>query len=126
MKILKLSATLALLGSLTLGMAETAVDARIAAINSATGTERVQLVNEFKELLSTLSTEDRAEAIDQLKTTVQADGEQLKTRTRTRATIRERVNQADQTDEMLRTQQMQQNRSMQQMKVNTNIQNSKK
>ena len=81
MKLLKLSVTLALLGALTLGMAEDTIDEQIAAIQSASDEDRVELMNEFKENLSTLSEEERTEAITQLRSNVDGDGEQIQTHT---------------------------------------------
>lgn len=108
MKTLNLAATLMLLGTLTLGISAT-VDEQITTITSATPEERVELVNEFKETLATLSDEDRAAAIALLRESVSQDGEQLQTRTRTQT--RSRINQADQADDMLRSEQMQQTRA---------------
>ena len=107
MNILKLSATLMLLGTLTLGMAAT-IDEQIAAIGDATPEDRVVLVNEFKETLAALSAEERAEAIAQLRASMSEDGEQLQTQTRTRTRERSRVNQMEQTEDMQRAQQMNQ------------------
>jgi len=107
MKALRLIATLMLFGSLTLGMAEVSVDDQISAIIAASPDERVELVNEFKTTLSTLSAEERAEAIDLFRSTIGADGEQLQTRTRTRERVR--INQMDETQERQEHQRMNQN-----------------
>jgi len=106
MKTLNLAATLMLLGTLTLGFSAT-IDEQIAAITSASADERVELVNEFKETLSTLSDEDRVAAITLLRESVDQDGNQLQMRTQTRS----RINQAEQAGDMLRTEQMQQTRA---------------
>ncbi len=114
MKTLRLSAVLLLLGTLTLGMAETTVDAQITAIqNAATDEERVELVNEFKTTLSTLSDEERTAAIDELKTTMQADGTALQTQTQmqTRTQQRSRINQTDEAQTLDATQAMGQGQS---------------
>ena len=95
-----------LLGTLTLGFSAT-IDEQIAAITSASADERVELVNEFKETLSTLSDEDRVAAITLLRESVDQDGNQLQMRTQTRS----RINQAEQAGDMLRTEQMQQTRA---------------
>lgn len=110
MKVLKLSATLALLGVLTLGMAETTVDEQIAAIQSASDEERVELMNEFKENLSTLSEEDRAEAISQLRSNVDGDGEHIRTHTRTRTRDSDSYMQHSEDGQQLQQQLQQQNR----------------
>lgn len=95
MKTLKLSATLLLLGTLTLGVAAT-IDEQIAAIQTATTQEeRVALVNEFKATLSTLSAEDRAIAIDQLRSTMKADGVQAQTQTRERSRLGQMVEEGN-------------------------------
>ncbi len=103
MKTLKLSATLMLLGSLTLCMAEANVDAQISAIKSATAQERVKLMNEFKTTLSTLSEEEREAAIQKLRASTGADGEQTKDRERAR------VNQMNEIQERQENQRMNQN-----------------
>ncbi len=100
MKTLKLSATLMLLGSLTLCMAEANVDAQISAIKSAT-------MNEFKATLSTLSEEEREAAIQKLRAGTLADGEQTKDRERVRDRVR--VNQMDEIQERQENQKMNQN-----------------
>lgn len=107
MKTLRLSATLMLLGGLTLGMAEVSVDAQIAAINGASTQERVRLMNEFKTTLSTLSQEEREAAIEKLRSGIATDGEQSKVRERTRERVR--VNQMDETKEGQENQRMNQN-----------------
>ncbi|QOY54424.1 hypothetical protein HUE87_11180 [Candidatus Sulfurimonas marisnigri] len=102
MKTLTLGATLMLLGTFTLGMSAT-IDEQISAIETATTTqERVRLVNEFKTTLSTMSAQERAVAIDQLRSTMQTDGEQVQTRTQTRE--RSRLNQMDETQLMQQNQ----------------------
>lgn len=109
MRTLKLTATLMLLGTLTLGAAT--IDEQITAIGAAaTPEERVILVNEFKETISALSADERAAAIAELRSSMSEDGVQLQTQTQTRERTRERsrVNQMEQTDEMQRGQQMQQ------------------
>jgi Skp family chaperone for outer membrane proteins len=123
MRTLKLTATLMLLGTLTLGMAVT-IDEQIAAIGAAsTQEERVTLVNEFKETLSTLTAEERANAISELRANMSKSDDKLQTQTQTRERTREksRVNQMEQTQEMQRGQQMQQNQAgsqaMQQNKI---------
>lgn len=107
MKTMRLSATLMLLGGLTLGMAEVSVDAQIAAIKGASVQERVRLMNEFKTTLSTLSQEEREAAIEKLRTSVGTDGEQPKVRERVRERVR--VNQMDETRERQENQRMNQN-----------------
>jgi len=102
MKTLKLSATLMLLGTLTLSAAtqtdtdtttqnkeqkqeqkqtnsqshmgaSASVDAQITAIeNAKTPEQRVALVNEFKTTISALSTQERATAISQYRSSMQA------------------------------------------------------
>jgi len=101
MKTFKIVTTTMLLGALTLGFADEVVDAQISEINTATTQEKVQLMNQFKLKLSTLSAEERAEAITKLQT---------QTQTRERV----RVNQAEQTENMKRTEQMEQKQMMNQ------------
>ncbi|MBU0719868.1 hypothetical protein KJ877_00855 [bacterium] len=115
MRTLNLSATLMLLGTLTLGLADTSVDAQIAEIQNASAEDRVALVNAFKTTMSTLSAEDRAVAIAQFRESMQADGAELKTQTQTQtqtqARERLRVNQMEQTEDMLRGQMMNQHQT---------------
>jgi len=114
MKTLHLSATLMLLGTLTLGTAAT-IDEQIATIQTATPEERVTLVNEFKTTLSTLSIEERAAAVDKLRSSMQERGlqnqsqTQTKTRTQTQNRERDHSNQGQVDGEMLRNQKMNQN-----------------
>jgi len=114
MKALQLTAALMLLGSLTLGMADVTVDEQITAIqNATTDEERVELVNEFKETLSTLSDEERTAAIDELRTTMQADGEALQTQTQAQMQTqqRSRINQTDEAQLLEGTQLMSEGQS---------------
>lgn len=109
MKTLKLSAALLLLGTLTLGVAAT-TDEQIAAIQTAeTPEQRVALVNEFKATLSELSAQERETAIDQLRSTMQADGGQVQTQTRTQE--RSRINQMTEEGNMQRSQNMNQHQA---------------
>ena len=113
----RLIATLTLLGTLTLGMAEVTVDDQIAAIVGATPEERVALVNDFKETLATMNDDERAAAIAQMRSSVSSTGEQTQTQTRQRS----RIGQMEQTDEMQRTQQMSQKRTGSQAMQQGNI-----
>ncbi len=121
MKTLRLSAILLLLGTLTLGMAEVSVDDQISAIVNAAPEERVALVNDFKETLSTMSEEDRAIAIAQMRENMAGTGEQTQTRTQTRQ--RSQLHQMQQSEGMQQAQQMNQKQSgsqaMQQGKLGT-------
>jgi phosphoribosylanthranilate isomerase len=103
METFKITAALMLLGALTLGLAEDAIDTQIGEINAAPTQERVKLMNQFKEKLSTLSAEERAEAITKLQT-----------RTQTQTREKFRVNQAEQMENMKRSEQMHQNQIMDQ------------
>ena len=77
MKFAKITLSVALLGALTLGMAdETAstntnasgsVDAQIAAIQTAPAQKRVQMMNEFKQKLATMNQADRMAAIQEMQ-----------------------------------------------------------
>ncbi len=116
MKAITLSATLMLLGSLTLGMADVTVDEQITAIKNAPAQERVQLMNQFKERLATMNASEREAAIKQLRTQIQTrqqsgdnEGDQLQMRTQTQE--RSRVNQMQQTEQMQRMEEMQQRQS---------------
>ena len=126
MKAMTLSAaTLMLLGTLTLGMAEDmttemTVDQQITAIKNAPAQERVRLMNQFKRRLATMNEAEREAAITQLRTQTQtqtrtesddAEGEKMQTRTMTRE--RSRLNEMQQNQQM---NQMQQQMNQQQMK----------
>ncbi|MDD2790232.1 MAG: hypothetical protein PHU40_06130 [Sulfurimonas sp.] len=117
MKTFQVTMVTLLLGTLSFAMASDSMDAEIAQINEAPTQERVKLMNEFKLKLSTLSSEEREEAITKLQT-----------RTQTKAQIRERVrvNQAEQTESMKRAEQMNQyqgaNQMMQQNNAGSNTQ----
>ena len=121
MKAMTLSAaTLMLLGTLPLGMAEDVttemtVDQQITAIKNAPAQERVRLMNQFKLRLATMNEAEREAAITQLRTQTQtrtetgdAEGEKMQTRTMTQE--RSRLN------EMQQMQQMQQQMNKQQMR----------
>lgn len=124
MKTVTLSAAaMLLLGTLTLGMAEDVttditVDEQITEIQNAPVQERVKLMNQFKLRLATMNEADREEAITQLRTQTQTqahtyegedEGEKLQTRTQERL----RVNQLEQTEQMQRSQEMNQLRGSQ-------------
>ena len=127
MKAMTLSAaTLMLLGTLTLGMAEDVtteltVDQQITAIKNAPAEERVRLMNQFKVRLSTMNEEQREAAITQLRTQTQTqtrtesgngEGDQIQTRTMTQE--RSRLNEMQQTQQMNQMQQMNQQQMQQQ------------
>ncbi len=76
MNTLKLSIHLVLLGSLTVTSALN-IDEQIAAIEAATPEEKVVLVNRFKEVVSTLSSQERASAIYQFRSTMRANNNQI-------------------------------------------------
>jgi len=72
MKLAKITLSVALFGALTLGMAnDLNIDAQIEQIKNASAEERVELMNEFKQQLSTMNQEDRTEAIEHLQETMQ-------------------------------------------------------
>lgn len=96
--------TLALLGGLTLSFAEDAltVDEQITEIQNAPQQERVQLMNQFKLRVANMNQEQREEAIQQL---------QQRMRTQTRQGIdAEKEMQMQQSQEMLKMQNMNQHR----------------
>ena len=95
MKTLKLNAALILLGTLTFSGADT-VDEQIVEIQNAPPQKRVQLMNELKKHLSALGEEDRAQAITKLRNKMGAKSENSE------------QNQIQQTDNMTRMQNMQQ------------------
>ena len=81
-------AAIALLGTLTLGTAMD-IDAQLEAISTATDAERIELVNELKTELQTMTPEERQEVIGAVRAEIgvqdgTGDGEQIRTRTRER------------------------------------------
>lgn len=107
MKTLKLSVALMLLGSLSFLLAEVNMDAQIEALKTATPQERVRLMNEFKTTLSTLSQEEREAAIEQFRSSMDAENKQIQSKERIRERVR--VNQMDEVREIQEDQRMNQN-----------------
>jgi len=129
MKFAKITLSVALLGALTLGMAEdtatvetttsVSVDTQIAEIQAAPAQERVRLMNQFKQRLAAMNEEQRAEAIAQLQEKIQTRT-QTQTRAGDAATKPEDATQAmtqtrTRTQEMIQDKQMQANEQMTQM-----------
>ena len=106
MKTYRIVASLILLGGLAFG--EVTIVEQIAAIQVATDEDRVELVNEFKVTLSTLSDEERSSAIDQLRSTMQVDAQQSMTQTKTQTRERSRVNQMSESQDIQAAQQLSQ------------------
>ena len=103
----RVTTTLVLLGTLTLGLAADAtIDAQIEKIQNAPAQERVQLMNQFKKQLATMNQEQREEAIAKMQTEMQAAGEMTQAQVQERKQVREA--QADATGEMNRHQNMHQ------------------
>lgn len=140
MKFTKITLSLALLGALTLGMAEdtvtadttTTVDTQIEAIQTAPAQERVRLMNEFKQRLMQMNEEDRMAAIQEMQTKMQTraktgqefgqttatmakdmaagEGKEFGERTRTRAQEHAQEMQMQTNEKAVRTQTMTQQR----------------
>jgi len=101
----KITTTLVLLGTLTLGLAADAtIDAQIEKIQNAPAQERVQLMNEFKKQLMAMNQEQRDEAISKMQTKMQTrakDGseessaEMVQTRTEKQAEVRAQTKAKD-------------------------------
>lgn len=84
-------AAIALLGTLTLGSAMD-IDAQLEAISTATDAERIELVNELKTELQTMTPEERQEVIGAVRAEIgvqdgtgSGEGEQIKTQMRQRS-----------------------------------------
>ena len=79
MKLTKITLSVALLGALTLSMADetttsntnNSIDTQITKIQNAPAKQRVELMNEFKQQLSTMNKEDRMAAISQMQEKMQ-------------------------------------------------------
>jgi len=105
----KVTTTLVLLGTLTLGLAADAtIDAQIEKIQNAPAQERVQLMNQFKKQLATMNQEQREEAIIKMQAEMQAAGEMTQAQVQERKRERVREVQTDATGEMNRHQHMHQ------------------
>ena len=101
----KITTTLVLLGTLTLGLAvDATIDAQIQAIQSAPAAEKVKLMNEFKQQLMTMNQDQRQEAVAALQTEMQAAGEMTQSRVQERTQAR--VDQTEATGEMVKSQVM--------------------
>lgn len=107
MKTIRASVALMLLGSLSATLADVDVDAQIEALKSAPPQERVRLMNEFKKTLSTLSQEERAAAIEEFRSGMEAQNQQIQARERVRERVR--LNQMDETMQRVEMQKMNQN-----------------
>ncbi len=105
----KVTAILALVGTLTLGLAAGAtIDAKIERIQNAPAQERVKLMNEFKQELMTMNQEQRQEAVSKMQAEMQAAGKMTKTQTQERKREHVATAQAEATGEMNRHQNMNQ------------------
>jgi len=120
MKLTNIALSLALIGTMSLGMADdatttttTSVDAQIAAIQAAPAQERVQLMNQFKQRLMNMNETQRSEAIAQLQTAMQTAQDGATTATATAAQTRTQARTRTQTQ--AQEQQMQANEQMTQM-----------
>ncbi len=99
----KITTILALVGTLTLGLAADAtIDAQIERIQNAPAKERVKLMNEFKQHLMTMNQEQRQEAVAKMQAEMQAAGEMTQAQAQERKQVREA--QVDATGEMNRHQ----------------------
>ncbi len=105
----KITTILALVGTLTLGLAADAtIDAQIERIQNAPAKERVKLMNEFKQHLMTMNKEQRQEAVAAMQAEMQAAGEMSKTQAQERKREHVAAAQAEATGEMVRAQHMNQ------------------
>ncbi len=142
MKFAKITLSVALLGALTLGMAEDivvedpntvesietttvevlepvsieSIDTQIAEIQAAPEEERVELMNELKEIIASLNEEDRAAAIEEVRSqmeTIQAENrenQEAGTGMRNRVMQGSQETQMQASEDMLQMQNMNQNR----------------
>jgi len=103
----RITTTLVLLGTLTLGLATDAtIDAQIERIQNAPAAEKVKLMNKFKQRLMSMNQEQRQEAVAKMQAEMQAAGEMTKTQAQERKQVRK--DQAEATGEMVRSQHMNQ------------------
>jgi len=85
MNFAKITLSVALLGALTLGMADdtatqsnntnSGIDAQITKIQNAPAQERVQLMNQFKEQLANMNVQERTDAIAQMQEKMQGQAQ---------------------------------------------------
>lgn len=118
METLRIGVTLMLIGILTLGVAESTIDEQITAIqNATTAQERVQLMNRFKMTVTNMNQEQRKDAINQLRDSIQSTNTPLQTKAQTKtkenlqAQQRSRIEQMKNTQLLEQTQQMNQHQS---------------
>ncbi|WP_297485555.1 hypothetical protein [Sulfurimonas sp.] len=86
MNFAKITLSVALLGALTLGMADdtatqssntnSGIDAQITKIQNAPAQERVQLMNQFKEQLANMNVQERTDAIAQMQEKMQGHAQE--------------------------------------------------
>ncbi len=69
----RITTTLMVLGTLTLGLADANIDAQISEIRNAPAQDRVKLTNEFKQQIATMNKEDRSEAISKLQVQMRSE-----------------------------------------------------
>ena len=111
MKIFRISIIALLFGMvLYIDLSAATIDEQISAIQNATPQNRVGLVNDFKKTLSAMSSNERANAIAQMRSNMNKHtvGYQTKTKNRT--------HQMSQSDSMQRKQQMNQKQAGSQAK----------
>ena len=105
----KITTTLALVGTLTLGLAADAtIDTQIQRIQNAPAAQKVQLMNEFKQQLATMNKEQRQEAIGKMQAKMQEAGEMTQAQVQERKRERVREAQEGAAGEMNRHQNMHQ------------------
>ena len=106
----KVTTTLALVGTLTLGLATDAtIDAQIMKIQKAPAQERVKLMNEFKQELMVMNQEQRKEAVGKMQMQIHAVAKMKRDQVQERN--RARRDQAVATGEMVQAQHMNQHQA---------------
>ena len=86
----KITTILALVSALTLSLAADAkIDAQIERIQNASASEKVELMNKFKQQLMTMNKEQRQEAVAKMQAEMQAAGEMTQAQTQERKQVRE-------------------------------------
>lgn len=120
MKTFQITLSILFLGSLNFVLASESIDTQIMQINEAPTQEKVKLMNEFKLKLSTLSEQEREEAITKL---------QMKTQMKTQTNEKSQSNQATQMENMKKGQEMNQHKILNQViqrgNIGSNTQNFK-
>lgn len=94
-------------GAILFANEQISVDQQIAAMQQATPQERVKLMNQFKQHLATMNTQERAKSISELREKMQAHSNHTADTHGTQMHTNAQRNQMQQNEKMQRMEQMQ-------------------